>query len=206
MFLEILQNSQENLCAGVSFLIKLQAWGLLKDRLWHRCFPVNFAKFLRTSFLTEHLWWLLLNCIKKNSRIDKENYFQTSQNILEQIKIITDQSEYSRADKEIMDQSEYCHIYQRSMKDWSKNNSESFELISSKYQSGFRKGHNTQQCLFVVIENWKCFDKILRNFSFSENFANVISEWTHLNLIFIAKSFAMKINVISMSYQCQKVC
>ena len=24
---------------------------LLKKRLWHRCFPVNFAKFLRTSFL-----------------------------------------------------------------------------------------------------------------------------------------------------------
>ena len=102
MFLEILQNSQENLCAGVSFLIKLQAWGLLKDRLWHRCFPVNFAKFLRTSFLTEHLWWLLLNRIKKNSRTDKENYFQTSQNILEQKKNITDQSEYSRADKEII--------------------------------------------------------------------------------------------------------
>ena len=28
---------------------------LLKKRLWHRCFPVNFAKFLRTPFLTEHL-------------------------------------------------------------------------------------------------------------------------------------------------------
>ena len=24
---------------------------LLKKRLWHRCFSVNFAKFLRTSFL-----------------------------------------------------------------------------------------------------------------------------------------------------------
>ena len=33
---------------------------LLKKRLWHRCFPLNFAKFLRTPFLTEHLWWLLL--------------------------------------------------------------------------------------------------------------------------------------------------
>ena len=33
---------------------------LLKKRLWHRCFPVNFAKFLRTPFPTEHLWWLLL--------------------------------------------------------------------------------------------------------------------------------------------------
>ena len=33
---------------------------LLKKRLWHRRFPVNFVKFLRTLFLTEHLWWLLL--------------------------------------------------------------------------------------------------------------------------------------------------
>ena len=32
----------------------------LKKRLWHRCFPVNFVKFLRTPFFIEHLWWLLL--------------------------------------------------------------------------------------------------------------------------------------------------
>ena len=36
-------------CFEVSFLIKLQAW------LWNRCFLVNFAKILRTSF-TEYLW------------------------------------------------------------------------------------------------------------------------------------------------------
>ena len=28
--------------------------------LWHRCFPVNFAKFLRTLLFIEHLMWLLL--------------------------------------------------------------------------------------------------------------------------------------------------
>ena len=33
---------------------------LLKRRLWRRCFLVNFAKFLRTPFFTEHLRWLLL--------------------------------------------------------------------------------------------------------------------------------------------------
>ena len=33
---------------------------LLKMILWHTCFPVNFAKFLRRPFLTEHLRWLLL--------------------------------------------------------------------------------------------------------------------------------------------------
>ena len=34
---------------------------LLKKRLWHRRFPVSFAKLLRTPFLAEHLRWLLLN-------------------------------------------------------------------------------------------------------------------------------------------------
>ena len=33
---------------------------LLKKRLRHRCFPVNFGKFLRTTFPTEHVQWLLL--------------------------------------------------------------------------------------------------------------------------------------------------
>ena len=63
-FLEISQNSQKNTYAKVSFLIKLDAWAwnfikketLLKKRLWHRCFPVNFAKFLRKPFFIEHLW------------------------------------------------------------------------------------------------------------------------------------------------------
>ena len=45
--LEILQNLQENTCARVSFLIKLQGWGL---QLWHWCIPVNLMKFLRTPF------------------------------------------------------------------------------------------------------------------------------------------------------------
>ena len=31
----------------------------VKKSLWHRCLPVNFANFLRTPFLTEHLCWLL---------------------------------------------------------------------------------------------------------------------------------------------------
>ena len=47
--------SQENTCATIPFSIKLS-----KKRFWHRCFPVNFAKFLRTPFLTEHPRWLLL--------------------------------------------------------------------------------------------------------------------------------------------------
>ena len=39
----------------------LRAATLLKKRLWHRCFPVNFAILLRTPSFTEHLRWLLLN-------------------------------------------------------------------------------------------------------------------------------------------------
>ena len=66
VFLKNSQNSQENTCARVSFLIKLQTLGvrpatLLKKRLWHRCFPGSFAKVLKITFLTEHLWWLHLN-------------------------------------------------------------------------------------------------------------------------------------------------
>ena len=45
------------------FFIKvdgLRPGALLRKRLWHRCFPVNFAKFVRTAFLIEHVRWLLL--------------------------------------------------------------------------------------------------------------------------------------------------
>ena len=34
---------------------------LLKKRLWHRCFLVNFVKFQRTPFYIERPWWLLLH-------------------------------------------------------------------------------------------------------------------------------------------------
>ena len=76
MFLEISQNSQENIFARVSFLIKLKASAdnFIKKRLWHRCFPVNFTKFLRTLFLTEHLRWLLLVkcCIVSDIQLQKQ--------------------------------------------------------------------------------------------------------------------------------------
>ena len=53
VFLELSQYSQENNCAGVSFLIKLQAktLQLYLKRDSGRCFPVTIVKFLRTSFL-----------------------------------------------------------------------------------------------------------------------------------------------------------
>ena len=60
VFLKIWQSSLENICARVSFLIK--------KRLWYRCFPVNFAKALRTPSYIKHFWWLRLN--------DPYNYFK----------------------------------------------------------------------------------------------------------------------------------
>ena len=52
VFLEISQNSQENTCAIVSFLIKLQAaCNFIKKETLAQVFPVNVVKFLRTSFL-----------------------------------------------------------------------------------------------------------------------------------------------------------
>ena len=54
--------TRKELCQSLYFneVEALRPVTLLKKRLWHRCFLVNFAKFLRTPFLTEHLWWLLL--------------------------------------------------------------------------------------------------------------------------------------------------
>ena len=52
----------KHLCQSLFFnkVASLRPPTLLKKRLWHRCFPVNFAKFLRTPFLTEHFHWVLL--------------------------------------------------------------------------------------------------------------------------------------------------
>ena len=45
---------------GKHLYLHLRPATLLKRRLWHRCFPVNLVKFLRTPFFIEHLWLLLL--------------------------------------------------------------------------------------------------------------------------------------------------
>ena len=44
---------------------------LLHMLFLRRCFPVNFAKFLKTLFFTENLGWLLLNTnLKLNNKFD----------------------------------------------------------------------------------------------------------------------------------------
>ena len=61
-----MQNLQEN-TRGSLFLNKvtgLRPGILFKKGLWHRCFSVNFAKFLRTPFLKKHLWRVPLDWLK----------------------------------------------------------------------------------------------------------------------------------------------
>ena len=49
---------------------------LSKKRPWHRCFPVNFVKFLRTPCIREHTWWLLLT-VKNYSKSKSKNQSKT---------------------------------------------------------------------------------------------------------------------------------
>ena len=59
------------------FPIKLQALGLfIKKRPQHRCFPVHFAKFLRTFIFIEHHWWLLLNNNEKKDFLGSRHPYQ----------------------------------------------------------------------------------------------------------------------------------
>ena len=69
MFLEISQKlTEKHLCQSLFFneVAGLRHATLLKMRLWHRCFPVNFAKFLRTHFLQKSSWRLLLLLLRWN--------------------------------------------------------------------------------------------------------------------------------------------
>ena len=45
---------------------------LLKKRLWHKCFPMNFAKFLRTLLLQNSSGWLLLTKLHDPNRKKNE--------------------------------------------------------------------------------------------------------------------------------------
>ena len=53
----------KHLCQSFFFnkVVGLRPATLLKKRLWHRCFPVNFAKLLKTPFLQNTSGRLLLN-------------------------------------------------------------------------------------------------------------------------------------------------
>ena len=60
------KDTRKHLCQSIFFdkVAGLSPAILLTKRLQHKCFPVNFAKFVGKSFLKntqcEQLWWLLL--------------------------------------------------------------------------------------------------------------------------------------------------
>ena len=66
VFLEISQKSQENTCAKVSFLVKLQvsACNFIKKETPAQVFPCEFCEISKNTFLIDHLWWLLLKIFK----------------------------------------------------------------------------------------------------------------------------------------------
>ena len=76
----------KHLCQSLFFnkVANLRSAALLKKRLWHRCFPVNFEKFPRTAFIIEHLRWLLLSLVDS-----KYQYIQRNGNNLIQLPVQT---------------------------------------------------------------------------------------------------------------------
>ena len=68
MFLEISQNSQENACARVSFLIKLQA---IKKETLVQVFSCEFDEFFYRTPLDDCFWmlWILTIAITKLSKL-----------------------------------------------------------------------------------------------------------------------------------------
>ena len=69
MLLEISQNSQENICARVSFFNKvapLRPGTLFKiNYTLAQVFPCEFGENFKNTFFVEHLWWKLLNRLSR---------------------------------------------------------------------------------------------------------------------------------------------
>ena len=90
VFLEISQNSQENTCAIVSFLIKLQieACNFIKKETLAQVFSSEFCEISKNIFFTEHLWttvslWLPFGSCRYYSQystfdFSNERYFDKS--------------------------------------------------------------------------------------------------------------------------------
>ena len=82
MFWDISQSSQEiqnsHLCKSLFFnnVAGLRPATLLKKRLWHGCFPVNFAKFLKHLFSKKPLDNCFCKFIKYKTLINQKPRFQ----------------------------------------------------------------------------------------------------------------------------------
>ena len=66
---------------------------LLKKRLWHRCFPVNFVKFLRTPFLQ--------NTSERRLLYNQKSNFITNSGILVQLLISYIKAEVNEKSKAV---------------------------------------------------------------------------------------------------------
>ena len=74
--------TRKRLCKSrfISKVVGLRPTTLLKKRLWHRCFPVNFAKFLRTLFLQNNSRCLFLDFNQKQIPIHMKRTEKVSAN------------------------------------------------------------------------------------------------------------------------------
>ena len=55
LYEKVLKITGKNQSLFFSKVSGLRSATSLKKRLWHRCFPLNFANFLKTPLFTEHL-------------------------------------------------------------------------------------------------------------------------------------------------------
>ena len=70
--------TEKHLCQSLFYNKRagMRSTTLIKRRLWHRSFPVNFAKLLRTHFLTRQLPSLLLNLLCCTGIINLTKYLK----------------------------------------------------------------------------------------------------------------------------------
>ena len=83
----------KHLCQSLFFnkVAGLRPTTLLKKRPWHRCLPVNFAKFLRTPFFTKHLRWLLLKSVTGDGWVKNSEKLKTGERGLKFIEKIREE-------------------------------------------------------------------------------------------------------------------
>ena len=110
MFLKIFAKFKwKHLCQSRFFnkVASFRTATLLKKRLWHRHFPLNFANFLRTPSFTGHLRWLL-SIFAKSSILDvwqgpdrrtqnwksnyNKNYSHVAENFLKILSVLENKS------------------------------------------------------------------------------------------------------------------
>ena len=165
------QNSQENTSARASLLIKLQAppATLLKKRLWHRCFPVNVAKFLRTPFSQNTSGRLLLSIQSCKTSSDITTITQEHAISKEQISRIPNRSIFSNL----------YTIWELSVNCTSKNNK--IFVVSIDQEKAFGKVDRE----FLDIKNLGYVDKFI-NFikTICKNTTFVISNSGFLSILY----------------------